>query len=107
MGQFLSRVQWHSCLSQVLKTQTRRLSMALVFGTVLPWLLIGVGSWLGYQLVRQNGRILLRLEAIEKQLRPRAEAKPQNPGGLSRGRVAPDFELPDLAGTRHKLSEFL
>ncbi len=67
--------------------------------------MIGVGSWLGYQLVRQNGRILLRLEAIEKQLRPR-EAKPQNPGGLSRGMVAPDFELPDLTGTRRKLSEF-
>ena len=32
---------------------------ALVLGTVLPWLLIAVGSWLGYQLVRQNGRILL------------------------------------------------
>ena len=40
--------------------------MSLVFGTVLPWLLIAVGAWLGYQLVRQNGRILLRLEAIEK-----------------------------------------
>ena len=39
---------------------------AIVFGTVLPWLLIAVGTWLGYQLVRQNGRILLRLEAIEK-----------------------------------------
>lgn len=80
--------------------------MALFFGTVLPWLLVALGSWLGYQLVRQNGRILLRLEAIEKQLRPRAEANPRSPGRLSRGRVAPDFELPDLTGTRRKLSEF-
>ena len=48
---------------------------AIVFGTVLPWLLIAVGTWLGYQLVRQNGRILLRLESIETQLGPRTEAR--------------------------------
>ena len=84
--------------------------IAIVFGTVLPWLLIGLGAWLGYQLVRQNGRILLRLESIEKQLaRPtgtqqREAARP--PGGLPLGAAAPNFELPDLAGVRHKLSEF-
>ena len=42
--------------------------MTIVFGTVLPWLLIAIGTWLAYQLVRQNGRILLRLESIEKQI---------------------------------------
>ena len=84
--------------------------IAIVFGTVLPWLLIGLGAWLGYQLVRQNGRILLRLESIEKQLaRPtgtqqREAARP--PGGLPLGAAAPNFELPDLAGVHHKLSEF-
>ena len=57
----------------------------LVFGTVLPWLLIAVGAWLGYQLVRQNGRLLLRLEAIEKRLAPRAGTKPQEAGGLPVG----------------------
>jgi peroxiredoxin len=80
--------------------------MTIVFGTILPWLLIAIGTWLAYQLVRQNGRILLRLEAIEKQIRPRAVAKRQEDGGLSLGTVAPDFELPDLLGVRHKLSEF-
>ena len=83
--------------------------MTIVFGTVLPWLLIAIGTWLAYQLVRQNGRILLRLEAIEKQIgpaRPRAEAKRQEAGGLPLGTVAPDFELPDLTGVRRKLSEF-
>ena len=44
----------------------------LLFGTVLPWLLLAAGTWLGYQLVRQNGRILLRLEAIEKRLGARS-----------------------------------
>src|SRR5215208_2185855 len=78
--------------------------MTIVFGTVLPWLLIAVGTWLAYQLVRQNGRILLRLEAIEKQIRlsePKREAS-----GLPLGTLSPDFELPDLGGVRHKLSEF-
>ena len=80
--------------------------MTFVFATVLPWLLIAVGTWLGYQLVRQNGRILLRLDSIEKRLAPRAGEKPREAGGLPVGAVAPDFELPDLAGARRKLSDF-
>src|SRR6516165_7928883 len=80
--------------------------MTVLFGTVLPWLLVAVGAWLGYQLIRQNGRILLRLEAIDKRLSPRGDDKPKKERGLRIGTVAPDFELPDLAGERHKLSEF-
>jgi peroxiredoxin len=79
--------------------------LVIVLGTVLPWLLLALGAWLGYQLVLQNGRILLRLESIEKRLAPRSESKPEQPGGLPLGSAAPDFELPDLAGVRHKLSE--
>jgi peroxiredoxin len=82
----------------------------ILFGTILPWLLIVVGTWLMYQLARQNGRILLRLESIEKQIghrkEPRAGAKRQEAGGLSVGTDAPDFELPDLTGGHHKLAEF-
>ena len=82
----------------------------LVFGTVLPWLLLAVGTCLGYQLVRQYGRILLRLEAIEKQLgrRPgvKEDAVARPPHGLPISQPAPEFELPDLAGVRRKLSEF-
>jgi len=80
--------------------------IAIVFGTVLPWLLIAVGTWLGYQLVRQNGRILLRLEAIEGRLGPRGQPQRREPAGLPLGTVAPDFELPDLTGTSRRLSEF-
>src|SRR3990172_4851499 len=80
--------------------------MAIVFGTVLPWLLIAAGLWLGYQLVRQNGRILLRLESIEAQLLPQAGATRPEARGLPVGTRAPDFELPDLAGGRRRLSEF-
>src|SRR5262249_37255584 len=80
--------------------------ITLVFGTVLPWLLIAVGAWLGSHLVGQNGRILLGLEAIERQLGARAPAQRREPGGLPVGSVAPDFDLPDLTGARRKLSEF-
>lgn len=84
--------------------------MTIIFGTVLPWLLIVIGTWLAHELVRQNGRILLRLESIEKQIgpraAPRARAKGREVGGLPLGTLAPDFELPDLTGVLHKLSEF-
>jgi peroxiredoxin len=79
---------------------------AIVFGMVLPWLLIALGTWLGFQLLRQNGRLLLRLEAIERRLAARAEAKRGEAGGLPVGTRAPDFELADLTGVRHQLSEF-
>jgi peroxiredoxin len=78
----------------------------LAFGTALPWLLLAVGAWLGYQLVRQNGRILLQLESIDKRLGARPGEPRREPVGLPVGTAAPEFELPDLAGQRHELSEF-
>jgi peroxiredoxin len=80
---------------------------SLVFGTVLPWLLVGVGVLLVLQLIRQNGRILLRLDTIEQRLigRPGPPAAPPAQG-LKIGTHAPDFELPDLKGGMHKLSEW-
>jgi peroxiredoxin len=41
-------------------------ALSLTLG--LTWLVIGTGCWLGWQLLRQNGRILLRLEELEKRL---------------------------------------
>ncbi len=84
--------------------------IGILFGTVLPWLLIAALAWFCYQLLRQNGRILLRLESIEKQLGSRTGQRAAEPrreaGGLPVGVAAPDFELPDLTGGRRKLSEF-
>jgi len=80
---------------------------AIVLSLVLPWLLIAFGIWIGYQLVLQNGRILLRLESIEQRLSSqRAPTKSSKAAGLPIGSAAPDFDLPDLAGKRHKLSDF-
>jgi peroxiredoxin len=78
----------------------------LLVAAILPWLLIAIGAWLSYQLVCQNGRILLRLEAIEKRLSGRPAEDRTKPAGLPIDAPAPDFELPDLAGARRKLSEF-
>jgi peroxiredoxin len=73
-----------------------------LLATVLPWLLVVLlvlGGWFLYQLLRQNGRILLRLEALEAQVAQLVAASaPQAPQGLSPGSPAPAFELPDLAG---------
>src|SRR5260370_41726853 len=83
----------------------------IIFGMVLPWLLLAVGCWLGYQLLRQNGRILLRLEMLQSQFgQLRAalaeETAPPPPRGLPVGSPAPDFELPDLAEGRQSLTQF-
>jgi peroxiredoxin len=84
-------------------------STALLFGMVLPWLLLGFGSWLGFQLIRQNGRILLRLEGLEQglsRLRSGREAGEEELAGLPVGTEAPEFQLPNLQGGRTALSEF-
>jgi peroxiredoxin len=76
----------------------------IIFGMVLPWLLVAVGCGLGYQLMRQNGRILLHLESLSQRL-GHAHGTGPTPE-LPLGSVAPEFALPDLAGARHTLAEF-
>jgi peroxiredoxin len=51
----------------------------------LTWLIIGLGLWLGWQLLRQNGRMLLRVEELEKRLDELEFAE----AGSSRGDEAP------------------
>jgi peroxiredoxin len=86
-----------------------------VLGMLLPWMILGVGCWIGYHLIRQNGRLLLRLEAIETQLthlgsgsapRPTPRAASSGAQGLPLGAVVPEFTLPDLAGEHHTLSQW-
>jgi peroxiredoxin len=81
----------------------------MIFAITLPWLFLGLGFWLGYQLLLQNGRIVLRLEMLEKQIRQLGAllgGEPDSPQGLPVGMAAPEFELPDLAGQPQKLSQF-
>src|SRR5436190_23910856 len=78
------------------------------FAVLLPWLIVGLGCWLGFQLLRQSGRILLRLEGMEQRLKHLSAAGA--PGSLRPslpiGSPAPEFNLPDLSGGRKALVDF-
>jgi peroxiredoxin len=74
-----------------------------IVALALLWGIVVLGCWFGYQLLQQNGRILLRLEALEDQL---AQLLPPEPAGLPLGETAPDFELPNLEGGRTAISQF-
>jgi hypothetical protein len=79
--------------------------IAIWLGMVLSWLAVALGGWFVYQLLRQNGRILLRLERVEEQLAQRGAASAARaPQGLQVGSTAPDFELPDLSGKPVRLA---
>jgi peroxiredoxin len=62
--------------------------------------------WLGWQLLRQNGRLLLRLEELEKRLDTLEFGEDDQPTGLAVGSEAPAFELMDLEGTPHSLARY-
>lgn len=96
----------------------------VVFGLALSWVFLALGCWFAYQLLRQNGRILLRLEAVEQRLReipaPMGEQLAENPlrglrpltesrinrNGLAPGTPAPLFRLPRVEGGELSLEEF-
>ena len=86
------------------------MTLIIIFGVVLPWLLVGLAVWLSYQFLGQMGRVLLRLDALEQQLkqvlRPAPPQAPAAPGGLPLGAEAPAFDLPDLAGKPCALSSY-
>src|SRR5438270_7093276 len=78
----------------------------IIMGLALSWAVIFVGCWLGWQLLRQNGRLLLRLDELEKRLNELEFGGGEEPAGLPLGTEAPAFELPDLAGERKSLAQF-
>jgi peroxiredoxin len=67
--------------------------------------MVGI-SWLGWQLLRQNGRLLLRLEELEKRLDGLEFGEDDQPTGLAVGSEAPAFELRDLAGEHRSLAQY-
>ncbi len=82
------------------------MNLFLILALALAWLAILVGGWLGWQLLRQNGRPLLRLEALEERLNELEFGELDAPAGLPVGSVAPEFELPDLTDVTGTLTEF-
>src|SRR5262245_23358880 len=77
----------------------------MMLGLALTWAVILVGCWLGWQLLRQNGRILLRMDELEKRLNEIEFGEGEESEGLPLGSEAPAFELADLAGQRHSLAQ--
>jgi hypothetical protein len=81
----------------------------------LPSLAAVFCCWLGWQMLRQNGRILLRLEALERHLaewelagdvgRNGKSRRRLNRDGLKAGTPAPDFLLPRLDGGELSLEQ--
>jgi peroxiredoxin/uncharacterized membrane protein YphA (DoxX/SURF4 family) len=67
--------------------------VGILGGVVVVVALIAEG-WLLMQMMTQRGRLLLRVEALEKRLGMVAQPAP----GLALGTPAPVFELPDLEG---------
>ena len=61
--------------------------------------------WLCWQLLRQNGRLLLRLDELELRLNQIEFGEDDRPSRLPVGSEAPDFDLPDLKGKQHTLSQ--
>src|SRR5262245_49854052 len=82
------------------------MNLFLILAVVLAWLAILAGGWLGWQMLRQNGRLLLRIEALEEFLNELELGEPTVPAGLPVGSPAPEFELPDLAGETKTLAQF-
>jgi len=67
--------------------------------------LILLSLWMGlYQVVKQQGRILLRLDALEQQW-DKAGPTPETVG-LPEGTVFPSFSLPDLTGKIRRIEDF-
>jgi peroxiredoxin len=76
----------------------------MIVALVSTWIAVLVLGWLGWQLLRQNGRLLLQLETLEQRLDELSG--PPEPEGLPVGSVAPEFDLPDLTGERRTLERF-
>ena len=78
----------------------------------LTWLLLAGGAWFLYSLLRQNGRLLLRIEALEEQVRARGFGDRSLAGskikrdGLAPGTPAPAFALPTVDNRTLTLKEY-
>jgi peroxiredoxin len=78
-----------------------------VFAGTVAAVVIAAQSWFLLQLFRQHGRLLLRLDALERMLGGNLPALDEEVvgQGLPIGMPAPAFELPDLDGARVALDD--
>ena len=88
------------------------LSVMEAAGLVVLVVMLALEGWIGLNLLRQQRRLLLRIEGLEKRLDsgagPSIARKPQAAGpvlGLPVGEVAPEFRLPNLEGETRTLAD--
>jgi hypothetical protein len=74
-----------------------------VAGGIVLGGLLALQGWFSWQLFRQNGRLIARVEALETTL----GGESAYDGGLPTGSEAPAFELPDLDGRSVSLEDLL
>jgi uncharacterized membrane protein YphA (DoxX/SURF4 family)/peroxiredoxin len=102
-GSSPSYMEWISALG-------RAELLALSAGAI-ALAILAVGGWFMMHLLRQHGRMLLRLDTLEEQLAARGIiAHPSAAGladGLAPGVPAPAFALPDLGGGSTTLGDLL
>ena len=94
---------------------------ALAAAVALSWLLLATGAWLLDRVLRQNGRLLMRIEALEREIDEiraggSAPARPFgsrslaasriNRKGLRAGTTAPAFTLPRVEGGELSLGDY-
>lgn len=82
-------------------------SASLVIVLVSQILIVIAAGFICFQLLRQQGRILLRLDALEQAASGVVNNSAKGgPAGLAVGTAIPDFQLPDLSGQTVALSDF-
>lgn len=85
------------------------LGIILVIGFIGLFLLLALVAMALYQVILQNGRMLARLEAVERAALPWDDARigvEEYMPTLPKGVRAPDVRLPDLNGIERSLSEW-
>ncbi|MBI3403316.1 MAG: redoxin domain-containing protein [Acidobacteria bacterium] len=95
------------------------MTAAVVVAFVATWLALLLVGWFAFQLLRQNGRALQRIEALEEMADRASEAAAPRPfgdrslkgsrlnrDGLAPGTAAPRFQLPRVGGGELSLDEY-
>lgn len=103
--------------------KSRRTLRMTLFAFALAWLCIAFAFWFALQLLKQNGRILTRLDSVERALVELSQAHRSVPAsgagsstsvvgsrlsrdGLAPGTQAPDFRLPRVGGGEGSIADF-
>jgi methylamine dehydrogenase accessory protein MauD len=107
-----SYVVWQERLDVGVSVTARLVGLSVMEAAGLVIVLLALQGWIGLNLMRQQGRLLLRIEALEKRLdsgaSPSIAREPQAAGpgiGLPVGELAPEFRLPDLEGETRTLTD--